>query len=378
MGSIEGDLSMMPLPDLTVWMANRKVSGSLTIERGPEQQSFDLVDGAAVRAASNSPQQYFGQFLLHYELVTEEQLQQAYQTQRETGVRLGRILVMIGLVPEEQVIQCLRVKIAETMLHAFRWSEGRFRLTDTVVESPTQEIALAVPLIDIHTEGHNRDEVWQTFDDLFARPTMLVSVNDMRIPRDLEVGSFRERLLILAKRGLSIEALTLETHASDYALAQELVELYRAGVIAPQPPTTGLVPPLATPEQGQDHLDLAQLAMNEGRYSEALEHAKAGASQRPEDSRALALVAQISDRAVQQTENYPPRGHYPVLVVDPDPGDLKRLTAKERYILARVDGKQSVQAIMQVSPMHDVEALDVMRAFHRDGWIRFDPPNIAL
>ena len=130
MGTIESDISVMPLPDLTVWMANRKVTGTLTVERGPEQQTFELVDGAAVRAASNNPRQYLGQFLLHYELVTEEQLQQAYRTQSDTGVRLGRILVMIGLVPEEQVIQCLRVKIAETLLHTFRWTEGRFRFMD--------------------------------------------------------------------------------------------------------------------------------------------------------------------------------------------------------------------------------------------------------
>ncbi len=373
MGTIQGDLSIMPLPDLAVWMANRSINGTLIVERGPEQQSFDLVDGAAIRAASNSPRQYFGQFLLHYELVTEEQLQHAYQTQKETGVRLGRILVMIGLVPEEQVIQCLRVKIAETMLHAFRWTEGRFRLTDEREESPAVEIPLAVPLIDIHTEGHNREETWQTFDRLFPDPTTQVAVHDVRVPRTLAPGSFRERLVTLARRGLSIEALTLETHASDHALAKELVELHRAGVITPRAPTTSMGPMLELPGSGQSHIDLAQQAMSEGRFSDALEHAQAGAVERPGDPRSVELVAQLDALARTHSADQPPRSALPVLVVEPEAAILKRLSAKERYIFARIDGKRSVQAIMQVSPMHDVEALDIMRSFHRDGWIRFEP-----
>ncbi len=373
MGTIEGDLSVMSLPDLTVWMANRDVTGALSVERGPERQTFELVEGAAVRAASNNPRQYFGQFLLHYELVTEEQLQQAYRTQRHTGVRLGRILVMIGLVPEEQVIQCLRIKTAETLLHAFRWTEGRFQLTTVQRPEPsTGEIPLALPLIDIHTEGHNREEVWNVFNTVFPESSMLIGVNDERVPRTLAPGSFRERLLTLARRGLSVEALMLETHASDFALAKELVELHRAGIVAPIRSTSASLPTLAAPETGQTHLDLALVAMDQGRYSEALQHASESAKERPDDPRSLALVAQLDEMASMTSDDHPPRSARPVLVTELESGDLKRLTAKERYILARIDGRRSVQAIMQVSPMHDVEALDIIRSFHRSGWLRFD------
>ena len=328
-----------------------------------------------MRAASNNPRQFLGQFLLHYELVTEEQLQHAYRTQNETGVRLGRILVMIGLGPEEQVIQCLRVRVAETMLHAFRWTEGRFRLIDERMDDGTVEISLAVPLIDIHTEGHSREETWQVYDRLFPDPMTQVTVNDVRLPRTMPPGSFRERLLKLARRGLNIEALMLETHASDHALAKELVDLHRAGVVAPRQPTTTMSMHIELPGQGQSHLDLAQQALDEGRYSDALEHARAGTVERPGDPRAVALVSRLDDLARDQSADHPPRSALPVFVKEPDPTELKQLSAKERYIVARIDGKRSVQAIMQVSPMHDVEALDIIRAFHRDGWIRLEQLN---
>lgn len=361
----------MPLPDLVVWMANRGFTGSLTVERGHERQSFDLENGAAVRASSNNPRQYFGQFLLHYELLTEDQLQQAYRTQRDTGVRLGRILVMIGLIREEQVIQCLRVKIAETMLHAFRWTVGRFQLTNDGQPELTGEISLSVPLIDIHTECHHREEIWRRFDQLFPDPTIMVSVNGARRPSSAP-GAFRERLLELARRGLSVEALLLETRATDFVLARELVELHQAGVISPRQPTTGLIPPLPDPASGENHLDLAQQAVEQGRFVEAVAHARAGGREDPDDPRALEVFTELDQIGGQPNDALPPRTARPILVIDSSQIEPKRLTAKQRYILARIDGKRSVQAIMQVSPMHDVEALDIMQAFHKDGWLRFE------
>ena len=235
-----------------------------------------------------------------------------------------------------------------------------------------------MPLIDIHTESHNREEIWTHYETLFPDATLLVGVNEARIPRTLAAGSFRDRLLSLARRGLSVEALRLETHASDYALAKELVELHRLGIITPREPTVGLAPPLELPSTGQSHLDLAQQAMEDGRYSEALDHAKAGAREAPTDPRPLEMVAQLNELERTQNAQHPTRSALPLIVVEPDSEELKRLTAKERYILARIDGKRSVQAIMQVSPMHDMEALNIMQAFHRDGWIRFDQATVNL
>ena len=64
------------------------------------------------------------------------------------------------------------------------------------------------------------------------------------------------------------------------------------------------------------------------------------------------------------------REKIPALVKQVDDKGARKLTAKQRYILARIDGKRSVQAIIQVSPMRDIEALEILRGFLRDGIIR--------
>src|SRR5205823_12338659 len=111
MAEIRGDLSLMPVADLIIWFANRGGNGVFNVELGNVKKQFVFSNGMCVRASSTDPREYFGQFLIHFGMITEDQLQRAFETQRETKVLLGRILVMIGIVPEAQVLQTLEVKI---------------------------------------------------------------------------------------------------------------------------------------------------------------------------------------------------------------------------------------------------------------------------
>ena len=53
-----------------------------------------------------------------------------------------------------------------------------------------------------------------------------------------------------------------------------------------------------------------------------------------------------------------------------DPTETRRMNAKQRYLLARIDGRRTVQAIIQVSPMHDFEALDILQRFTDEGIVQ--------
>ena len=100
-----GSFQVMPLQDLVEFVARRQFSGALTCERGAVRKTIHLHLGAAVGAASNDPREFLGQLLINFGRLTEEQLSKAFQTQEETKVRLGKVLVMVGLVPPEVIIR---------------------------------------------------------------------------------------------------------------------------------------------------------------------------------------------------------------------------------------------------------------------------------
>ncbi|MEL6187651.1 MAG: DUF4388 domain-containing protein, partial [Myxococcota bacterium] len=195
MGHLEGDLSVMPVSDVVVWLANRQMTGHLVLEQETVRKELAIENGMAKRAASNDAREYFGQFLMHLGLLTEDQLERAYATQRETRVLLGRILVMIGIVPEEQVIQTLRIKIAENLLDAFRWRWGRFRFSDAASHESRPAVDVSVPLIQIHREGMARSEMWARFRELFPNPSQPLRVAEEHLPSHMTPDTLEARII---------------------------------------------------------------------------------------------------------------------------------------------------------------------------------------
>lgn len=363
MPEIRGDLSVMPLSDVVIWLANRGMTGCLEVERLGVTKSFEIVDGQAIRASSNDPREYFGQFLVHSGLLTEDQLQRAFQTQNETRVLLGRILVMIGIVPEEQVIQTLRVKISESLLDSFRWRDGQFRFGLGASSEERPQIDLAVDLTDIHAEGLARSEMWARYSAVFPDSRWVLSVNEESRAAAAPPDTLPGRILSLARHGLSIEAITLDLHATDYQLASRLLELHREGAIIPQEPSGTLLP--LSGGNVKAHVDKARAAMEAERFSEALRYVDDVARVPGHDEELDALRQELRDRRGED-EGELSRAAVPVLTGQPEPAQLKRLSAKQRYVLARIDGQRSVDAIIQVSPMHDQEALEILQQFRAD------------
>ena len=90
----------MPLKDLVVYLGNRRSTGVLNLEQGAIRKQIVMIGGDVINASSNEPREYLGQFLINLGQISEEQFHRAYETQRETRIFLGRILVMIGAVRE--------------------------------------------------------------------------------------------------------------------------------------------------------------------------------------------------------------------------------------------------------------------------------------
>src|SRR6266849_11113928 len=126
MRGLKGDFGTMPLKDLVVYLGNQRASGALSLEREGVRKRVEVLNGLVVKASSNQRREYLGQFLISLGHITEDQFTKAYETQQETKVFLGKILAMIGLVPEMVVLIGLSLKFRETLLEAFQWSAGSF------------------------------------------------------------------------------------------------------------------------------------------------------------------------------------------------------------------------------------------------------------
>jgi hypothetical protein len=322
MRGLTGTFALMPLQDLVEFLARRKVSGSLTCERGTVRKTLHLAGGVAVGAASNDPREYLGQLLMNFGHITEEQLVKAFETQVETRIRLGKVLTMVGIVAPDVIKDTLAIKIRETLLDAYVWDSGVFHVDEAPAPTP-DELAVQVPLADIGREAEFRTTAWHAFRSKFPTGTASLVVDETSVPRALPPGSVDARLLQLARDGKTIDEVGLALHATDFHLYQRLYALHQQGVLA------SAVPELESPSIASPDEDPTQ---------------------------ALAAATRLRTELLD-----PPRT--PRLRVNISEVRLMRLSAAEKYLLGRCDGTRDLRQIVQLAPLAEIEVLKAVKKF---------------
>ncbi|MGN6110187.1 MAG: DUF4388 domain-containing protein [Kofleriaceae bacterium] len=131
--SVRGALGTMPAEDVLDWVAMRRLSAPITFERKGTVRSLVVEDGVIVWASSNRREEQLGVILVRSGLVAERALADALEARAETGVPLGKVLLMSGVITELDLIEILATKIRETVTDVVTWTEGDF---DVVPRGP--------------------------------------------------------------------------------------------------------------------------------------------------------------------------------------------------------------------------------------------------
>jgi hypothetical protein len=362
MRGLMGSFSVLPLPDLVELLARRRMSGTLTCERGTVRKSVHLRDGTAIGAASNDAREYLGQLLINFGHLEEEQLAKAFRTQEETRIRLGKVVTLVGLVPAETVREVLAIKVRETILDVFLWDAGVFSFDDAPPAS-VDELDAAVPLPDIAREAEFRATAWSAFRGEFPSGAAALVVDDARLPPSAVPGTVDGKVVALAREGKTIDEIGLALRATDFHLYQRLYALARQGVLraAPAPLAPAAAADVAAPA---DLVDRARALLAEGRAGDAEQVASRAVELAPGAEAARSLLAEAERvlgerlRAELLAPNPRPRLRVP-------PHELGRmpLPAADKYLLSRCDGRRDVRQLADAAPLRELEVLKALRRF---------------
>lgn len=373
---LHGDFLTMPLKDLVVYLGNKRVSGELTLQRGRLKKSALIRDGHVLSASSNEPREYLGQFLINMGHLTEEQFEKAYQTQRETSIFLGKILVMTNQVSEAIVRNALSLKVRETLLEPFNWpeDEGVFNFDPTKSAEPPDGLDLQIDLVDIHREGDFRDTAWRAIRSVFAHGRLKLQVNEDKLAEPPKPGSLDERLVQLIKDGHTIDDMVLSLHATDFFLYQRLYALYRLEAVQPaaelpeaDEPISGIN--IAFDVTPDDLARQIEMLLAQGRHVEAESFARAALERYNAPELGSLLKRAEAALLVQLRRELVDNKAVPSLNMSPTKLASMKVSAPERYLLSRIDGQKTVTAIVTVSPLQELQALRLIRRFIDSGLI---------
>jgi hypothetical protein len=212
MAAISGDIGLMPVGDLIIWIANRALSGTFMVKKRGADSRFVIREGRLWQAASLDPREYLGQHLINFGYISEDQLQKAFDTQQETHVPLGRVLVMVDAVKQDQLERVLMFKTRESILEAMSWTEGAFKLTDEVPQTTELDTISPVDLHEAHSEALARAQMWGEIRSVFPSDATRVDV----LVDPARLSGFDKKLVQLMHQGRSIGEASLELRSMDF------------------------------------------------------------------------------------------------------------------------------------------------------------------
>lgn len=382
MPDLRGQLGFMPCQDVFRYLGNRRLSGTLTASKGAVEKKVVIHEGSAVSAASTDPREYLGQLLINGGFLSEEQFNQAYQTQLATKVPMGQILTMIGLVPEEMIQKALEVKVRETALDICDWRSGTFEFS---AHAPTLRggVPYAIPLLDLCVEADQRARAWIAFRKVLPDGDTRIELVPGRAP-PVPRGSLDERLFSLLEGGCTIDELLLSLHSTEYPLYRRLYALVQEGIVAvrregaeaaAQPeawfPEQTPVPRREAPAPIAELLARARAALAAGSFDEATEVASRILDRGGEPLAVEVLKEAEGARLAELKKKLLSEKRVPLLLVDRGQIRGMPLSPPERYLLSRIDGARELGAIVRVSPLRELDALRLVDRFLSQGMIRF-------
>jgi len=364
----------MPLPDLLLYLGNRRATGYLVIEREGLNKKIELQDGSVINASSNQPREYLGQILINLGHLTEDQFTKAFETQKQTRVFLGKILAMIGLVSQEVVLDALNLKFRETVLEALHWPDGVFAFDPTPLRPSIDGLSIQIDLIDIHREGEFREAAWQAIRAVFPHGQIHLELLESELPSPPKPETIEARLISLIREGATIDEMALALHATDFFLYQRLYALHRLGAIRThlEPPKVApaQVQPIAANQTAPQLIRQAQMWMEAGNLggAEVLARKAHEMFHTPEtwqllQSSEAALTHQLRKELMEGNQ-------VPALTIHSSKLKTLDLTATDKYLLSRIDGVREVTAIVRVSPLQELEALKSFQRFVVSGLVK--------
>lgn len=346
----------MAVADLVQWARSAQKSGRLRLF-GPSGDEVDVtfLDGRIVYSATSSLRSAFSSYLVHMRHCSDEDIGWARARERETGARLGALLVASGRLSQEIALTTLTEKTIEDLCDVFLWRDGAFEF---VPQLPAEHEMLALDLdpIRIVNEGLRRVETWNRLQATF-HPSVIYEraqgkVFDVR-------GSWRSPMVAantwtlvdgVRSVGEIIEALPF----SRYQVLVALSDLLEQGFLARGDQTeTG-----QRERRIQELLRAAEEAGEQGRWSEAVQILEGLSTRYPRRSelsqRLLETLTAFRDSVYQH--NFV-ADDVPVVTIGIEALQRLDLDPESAFLVSRIDGRTRVEEILRLAAQPEVEAL---------------------
>lgn len=152
---MQGSLTREQLPGIIRLLNQDRETGILRVSRDSVSKQIYFGEGSMIFASSNHRADRLGEFLVRNGKMTRTHLALASQRVRLTGLRLGAVMVNMGLMTEREMLARVDDQLRAIIYSLFVWERGDYRFQPRK-EPIASELAMDLPTVPIIWEGIHR------------------------------------------------------------------------------------------------------------------------------------------------------------------------------------------------------------------------------
>ncbi|WNG56652.1 DUF4388 domain-containing protein [Archangium gephyra] len=140
--ALTGTLKDFGIADILQLIGQQQKTGVLYLKSKEQEVQVFFRDGAIVRAESvtRKKKDLIGNMLVRAELITEQQLESALETQKRTLKRVGDVLVSTGAISAQKLKQMMQLQVTESLYGLFLWKAGTYEFKQEEVQADSESI----------------------------------------------------------------------------------------------------------------------------------------------------------------------------------------------------------------------------------------------
>ena len=374
MTGIQGNLSTMNVADLLQFLAAGKKTGMLKFDRAQIVKQIYFEDGIIVGSNSNDPKEYLGQLLIHYGKLDESQLKAALQIQRQSGGRLGEILVFTNVLPQADVQEVLRIRTLDVIYDLFLWEEAHFEFYDNE-KSPEYFVRIEVQPTKVIMDGVYRIDEWKRYRTLIPSDRALLELG-AGWTSSLDVSKEVRQILFFVEKRMSVAEICYNMHASPFHVYGQLYDLVGKGMarVAGEAPESvkGGEDLVDLPETIPEQLAAARIQLSHDDPESAVATLQNILETQPKNSEARTLLSVAEDKLIKRMYTAPllPNA-VPKVLISEDGLIDQQLQPQEAFLLSRINAEWDVKSILSICPFREVDSLRMIKTLLDRGIISF-------
>ena len=367
--SLRGDLGTMGLEDIFQLLAVGRKTGVLELKGTFHTKRVAFQEGHITSIWSSDPREYLGQYLLTFNRITEDQLQEALSAQEDEQQLLGRILVNRQLVTEHEIRRIMQLKVEESIFDTFLWGVGSFEFDDGA-GSHQKSMLLSLDVTGIVLEGARRLDDWKRIRRVIKGGDAILSALSEAIAERLPLASEDADVLSRLNGIKRVDQLVVEIRMPEYKVNKLLFDLYERGMV-------GIVHAGGNLGENQSlQLQRARALVEMQKPQEAQEELQRILTDQPRHLDATKMMAVVQ---VLLDEQRVELDLVPEIAVSLDDLMTTNLVPNEAFLASRVNGLWSIRDILSMVPFEPNECLGIFSRLLKRGILRdTHPPREAI